>query len=64
MAEIHGDAHAPVALVLQGLNLPESHADRKTSILADGGLGLGGAARARLVEGAFDDRFEVFLGKA
>ena len=63
LAEIHRDAHAAVALVLQGLDLAESHAHRKTGILADGGLGLRGAARARLLEGALDDRFEVSLGQ-
>ena len=49
--------------MLQGLHLAESHADRKTGILADGGLGLRGAARTRFLQGALDDRFEVSLGE-
>ena len=39
-AEIHGDAHAAVALVLEGFDFPQSHADRKTRILADSRFGL------------------------
>ena len=64
LSEIHRDAHAPVALVLQSFDLAESHADRKTSILADGGFRLRGAARARFFESTLNDRFKVFLGKA
>jgi len=64
MTEINRDSHASVALVLQGLYFPESHADRKTSILADGGFRLRGAARTRIFESTFDDGFEVFWGKA
>ena len=64
LPEVHRDSHAAVALVFQGFDLAESHADRKTSILTDGRLRLGGAAGARLFEGALDDRFQVFRGEA
>ncbi len=50
--------------MLQGLDLAESHTDRKTRILADGRLRLRGPAGARFFQGTLDDRFKVFLGKA
>jgi hypothetical protein len=48
--------------MFQGFDFAESHTDRKTGILADGGLGLRGPARTRFFEGTLDDRFEVSLG--
>jgi len=50
--------------VFQGLDLSESHADRKTRILADGRLSLRGAPGARFFQGTLDNRFQVFLSKA
>jgi len=51
-------------LVLQGLHLAESHPDRKTRILADGGFRLRSAPSTGFVKGALDDRLEIRLGQA
>ena len=49
--------------MFQRFHLAESHADRKTSILTDRGLGLRSAAGTRFVQSALDNRFQVFRGK-
>ena len=49
--------------MFERFDLPESHANGKTGILADGRLCLGSAADARFLEGAFDDRLQVLRGK-
>ena len=64
LSEVDCDAHAAIALVLQGLHLAQSHPDRKAGILADGGLGLRSAASTCILEGALDNRLEIRLGEA
>jgi hypothetical protein len=64
LPEIDRNSHAAIALVLQGFHLAESNADGKSRILADSRLGLRGASAARFFQGAFDDRFKVYLGEA
>ena len=58
-AEVDGDAHAAVALVLDGLDLAEPHRDREAHVHADGGLGLGCAEHARLLERELDECEQV-----
>ena len=55
LPEIDRNPHAAIALVFQGLDLPETHADRQTRILADGRFGLRGPSGPSFFQGTFDD---------
>ena len=50
LADVDGDAHALVAVVLDGLDLSATHGDSLAEALAHLGLGGGGAAVAGVCE--------------
>jgi hypothetical protein len=59
LADVGGDAHAAVALVLERLDLAEPHRDRQTGVDADADVGLGRAGAAGFIERAFDQGGEI-----
>ena len=58
-AEIHGNAHAAVALVLDGLDLPEPRTDARPDVHADRSLGLARTEDTGFTERKFDECEQV-----
>jgi hypothetical protein len=63
LSEIDRHAEGTIALVLERLDLAQTHVDRKTRIDADARFRLRRAARLRFLEDAGDERFELGSGR-